>query len=234
MRGRLLLRTVAPAGCLLGIMAWPQPEASALAAAALGLAGALVGWVLPVWARWLVARWRLPLTRGEPPRWHSAALAACVAAFFGRAGYESSLQWPLAPTLGALTWLGLVAAVDLQTKLIPNRLTYPALLAAPAFVALLPGASPVAHLLGGIAGGTLFGLAFLTHPRGMGLGDVKLAIVLGLYLGIERGLVALTSGVLLGGLAALGLLLAGRERMAPFPYGPALAAGAALTLLVGT
>jgi leader peptidase (prepilin peptidase) / N-methyltransferase len=154
----------------------------------------------------------------------TAGAGALAAVRFGAGGW-------LLLVLAMLAWLGTVAAVDLQTRRVPNRLTYPALLAAPLYVLLLPGAVPLDHLAGALLGGGLLGLAFLLAPRGIGLGDVKLALVLGVYLGLRGAAVALLWGVLLGGVAALLALLWGAGRRSTLPYAPALAAGGAIALL---
>jgi leader peptidase (prepilin peptidase) / N-methyltransferase len=76
----------------------------------------------------------------------------------------------------------------------------------------------------------------LVYPGGMGFGDVKLAGLLGLYLGWlgwSSVWVGAFAGFLLGGLAGGGLLLAGRaNRRTTIPFGPAMLAGALLALFV--
>lgn len=209
--------------------------------------GVTLGWWLPTFAAALARRWGLFEGAGEqrpraegntrreaaPPLWHRMGLALAVAAAFASASSAFHESWELVAALGMLAWLGLVAAIDLQTHLIPDRLIYPALVLAPFFVALWPEASWGANLLGGVAGAALFGLFFAVSPSGIGFGDVKLALVLGLYLGWSAIVVALATTVSLGGLAGLALLAAGRGRKAAMPYGPMLAAGAAVALLHG-
>lgn len=201
------------------------------------LAGGALGWYLPSLARRLSLRWelfeQLPVPAGQPPVWHHLGLAAGVAAASAGAGAAFGLTWQLPIGLGVLAWLALIAAVDLQTHLIPNRLTYPAVLLTPLFAFWWSGASPSSHVLGGLLGAGFFGLAFLLNRQGIGLGDVKLALVLGLYLGWSSTLVALAATVCLGGLIAVGALLAGRSRKSAIPYGPMLAAGGAVALLAG-
>jgi leader peptidase (prepilin peptidase)/N-methyltransferase len=137
----------------------------------------------------------------------------------------------LAVVLVMLLWLGAVALIDVQTNRIPNRLTYPALLLLPLYVALVPEPTLAAHLLGGLFAGGSFALAFLIRPGGIGLGDVKLALVIGLYLGLEAAAVALLVAALLGGVLALLALALGASRRSGVPYAPVLAAGAAVALL---
>ena len=81
------------------------------------------------------------------------------------------------------------------------------------------------------------GIWLLTSGRGMGLGDVALAPVLGLalgWLGAGAGAVGLAAGFLIGAVVGLGLLASGRaHRRARVPHGPFLIAGAAVGLFAG-
>jgi leader peptidase (prepilin peptidase)/N-methyltransferase len=142
----------------------------------------------------------------------------------------------LAPFLGVLLAL---AVIDARTKRLPNRLVYPALgIAAPYLViARLAGADVdlLDALIGFLAyGGGLFVVA-LVAPRGMGMGDVKLAGLMGLVLGslgLEYVAVAAGLGILLGGVGAIVALAAGAGRKQAMPFGPFLAAGAVLSVFV--
>jgi leader peptidase (prepilin peptidase) / N-methyltransferase len=128
-----------------------------------------------------------------------------------------------------------VTLIDLERRLIPNAITLPAAIAAVAAALLLdPGALPE-HLLAGAGAGGFFLLAALAYPRGMGMGDVKLAAVLGLYLGRAVApaiFIALIAGVAVGAgvIAAKG---AAEGRRTAVPFGPFLAFGAVVALFVG-
>jgi leader peptidase (prepilin peptidase)/N-methyltransferase len=153
--------------------------------------------------------------------------------------------WPWHPAaLPAYLVLGLacvaLVAIDLDSKLLPNRITYPSLglvavlLLAASLVEHDPGRMLRALEAAGVAGAVLLALA-LASPGGMGLGDVKFALVLGLALG-WLGWSALVAGFvgafLLGGLAALtALLLLRASRKTQLPFGPWLALGALLAVL---
>ena len=135
-----------------------------------------------------------------------------------------------------------LAMIDLDTHTLPNRIVLPAY---PVGAALLTGAALLAgepdRLLPSlIGGGALFGLYLLMallYPGGMGLGDVKLAGVLGLYLGwLGWGSLAVGafSAFLLGGLFSLVLLLTRRaNRKSGIPFGPWMLAGAWLGIFGG-
>jgi len=134
-----------------------------------------------------------------------------------------------------VTLMVAVVPIDLEHRLILNKLTYPAAALAPVIGLLLdPGFVPE-QLIAGVAAGGFFLLAALVHPAGMGLGDVKLAAVMGLYLGraVAPALfVALIAGVVVGGVVMARL---GRERgrKVQVPFGPFLALGSVLALFVG-
>jgi leader peptidase (prepilin peptidase) / N-methyltransferase len=128
-----------------------------------------------------------------------------------------------------------VALIDLERRIIPNKITLPAAGAAVAIgLALAPGKVPE-QLIAGVAGAG-FLLAFaLAYPRGMGMGDVKLAGVLGLYLG-RSAAVAMFAGVLAA--ALLGAAIMARVgvvqgRKTAVPFGPFLALGGIVGLLAG-
>jgi leader peptidase (prepilin peptidase) / N-methyltransferase len=128
-----------------------------------------------------------------------------------------------------------VALIDLDHRVIPNKITAPAAIAALAIgVVLKPSAVPEQLIAGAAAGAFLF-VFVLAYPRGMGMGDVKLAAVLGLFLGREVG-VAILAGVLAGTLVG-GAIMArvgvAKGRKTAVPFGPFLALGGVVALLVG-
>jgi leader peptidase (prepilin peptidase)/N-methyltransferase len=142
----------------------------------------------------------------------------------------------LAPFLGVLVAL---AVIDARTKKLPNRIVYPTLAASAVYLAgaALAG-GPVDLLRAGIGflayGGGLLVVA-LVSPKGMGMGDVKLAALIGLVLGalgLRYVAVAAGLGILLGGVGAVVALLAGASRKQAVPFGPFLAAGAVLAVFV--
>ena len=134
-----------------------------------------------------------------------------------------------------VTFLVPIALIDLDHRRIPNVLTGPAALAAVAAIALLEPAFLPEALIAGAAAGGFFLLAAVLHPKGMGMGDVKLAGVLGLYLGRAVApslLIALAAGVLVGA-AIIARKGAAEGRRTAVPFGPFLALGAAAGLLAG-
>jgi len=141
--------------------------------------------------------------------------------------------WYLA-VLGAYGFLlaGL-AVYDARHQRIPNVAVYPALVAG-LVVALVQPIGPWWSFVGAglVAGLGLGGLAFLTG--GIGLGDAKLAALIGLVVGWPAVLVALFAAFAIGAVSGLLLIAVGRiGRRQPVPFGPALAAGAVVGFLGG-
>ena len=141
-----------------------------------------------------------------------------------------------------------VAVIDLEHRIIPNRLVVPAsfilVLLAPfwpdfgidrAFVfehARL--ASFVNSLVAGVGGLSFFWVVKLIYPQGMGAGDVKMAGMLGLMVGYPGIVLSIWAAAVLGGAVALVLLtLGGRGRKDAIPFGPFLSFGGIIALLVG-
>ncbi|MBA3551482.1 MAG: prepilin peptidase [Actinobacteria bacterium] len=140
-----------------------------------------------------------------------------------------------------LTVMVAAAAADLRRRVIPNRLTYPAMVALAVIVVALAltghDIDPARGLAGGLAyGGPLF-VAAVRSPRAMGMGDAKLAWLIGFVLG-SMGWAYLTAAAiataLAGGLLAGALLLAGPRGDGSIPFGPALAIGAFASLALGS
>jgi leader peptidase (prepilin peptidase) / N-methyltransferase len=127
------------------------------------------------------------------------------------------------------------ALIDLEYRIIPNRITaLGVVLALLIGLALDPAGEPERLIAGASSGGFLL-LAVLAHPGGMGMGDVKLAGMMGLFLGAAVApaiLVALVSGVLLG-VVVIARKGAQQGRKTAIPFGPFLALGALVSLFAG-
>jgi leader peptidase (prepilin peptidase)/N-methyltransferase len=128
-----------------------------------------------------------------------------------------------------------ITLIDLDYRIIPNKITGPAAIVAILIGVILDQDYVVEQLIAGAAAGGFFLLAAIAYPRGMGMGDVKLAGMMGLYLGraVAFGvLVGLVAGVVVGGviMARVGVK-AGRKQAVPF--GPFLAFGAVVAIFAG-
>ena len=187
---------------------------------------------------WVRAGWHRPRhpdcsAADEPAGVPAWVLATATAALFGLAAamFGAGLQLVLAG--GLIVLLLVIAVVDVQCRLVLDRLTYPGLVVGPLFAWLWPGLGVGAALLGGLAALIIFGALVLLYRRGMGLGDVKLATLIGLYLGWPQVLPALLTAFLMGGLVGVAILLTGGSRRSTFAYSPVLVAGAIFVLLGG-
>jgi leader peptidase (prepilin peptidase)/N-methyltransferase len=129
----------------------------------------------------------------------------------------------------AVVVAAIATRVDLERRVIPNRLTAAGALAAILVGTALDPPGEPGRLAWGAGAAAFLGIAALTNPEGMGMGDAKLAGVIGLCLGapvIAALLVACALGL---GYGAWVLSRDGwrTARAATMPFGPCLAAGAA-------
>lgn len=194
-----------------------------------GLAGGLVGFTLGFLSGRMLAR---PSPLPLPAR---VVIAVATAILFGLMAWQFGVSWELPVFCVFAAAAVVLGTVDLIEKRLPNAVLYPSLVV---IVVLLTGASLMtgnwAALLGALCGGAgLFALYFLLaviSPSGIGMGDVKLAALIGLmlgYLGWLPLLVGGTAGFLIGGLVSLLALIAGRAGLKTMlPFGPAMLAGA--------
>ncbi|MHA6694889.1 prepilin peptidase [Homoserinimonas sp. A520] len=202
------------------------PLIAAVAGAALGVPLSLIA------ERMLHRRRRFAWPARTGASAATAALFAVVAGVFG-------LVWELPAYLCLAAAAVILGTVDLAEKRLPNAVVYPTLLV---MVLLLTGAAAMSGawpaLLGAGAGAVgLFAVYFvlaLISPAGIGMGDVKLAAVIGLalgYLGWATFLVGATAGFIVGGGMSAVALLTGRVNIkGSTPFGPAMLAGAFLAL----
>lgn len=163
------------------------------------------------------------------------ALFAATAVRFG-----ASFALPAYLVLGA----GLLAlsAIDLEHKLLPNKVVYPTGYAVGLllFLAALAEAEPRRIVWALIGGAGSFGLFFALHllsPRGMAFGDVRLSFVLGMAIGwLGLGLVPMFLFASFLASAMVGVVYAvtsGKGLKAAIPFGPFLAFGAEAAVFVG-
>ncbi|MER6018145.1 A24 family peptidase [Streptomyces anulatus] len=164
-------------------------------------------------------------------------VAACVALAAATGARPELIGW-LALTPVAV----LLAVVDRRVHRLPDPLTLPLAAAVVLLLggaALLPGhaGSWTSGLLGGLALGGFYFLLFLINPNGMGFGDVKLALALGVALGWYGWTVLFVggfAGFLFGALYGLALVLLRRAgRRTGIPFGPFMLGGALTGLLLG-
>jgi leader peptidase (prepilin peptidase)/N-methyltransferase len=171
----------------------------------------------------------VPMPTAKGHRWGVVAAGGFIAVLLlGR--YGISVHGFMYAFLAVV--LVLISAIDLERRIIPNRIVLPAL----AIVLIAQLAFYPEHalewILASLGAGLFFLIPLLIYPSGLGLGDVKLAMLLGAALGMDV-MGALLIGLLAGAGAAIVILfregLAGRKTAIPF--GPFLAFGALFSVL---
>ena len=146
----------------------------------------------------------------------------------------------------AFFWaLVVLTVIDLEHKLLPNRIVYPTFLAG--WAGLVAAALVDSDLAGArlrsaafgmlVFGGFLFIVAFI-YPAGMGGGDWKLAFALGAFLGYAGGVRLVLTGMfisfVLGGVIGLvAMTVTGKGRKMQIPFGPFLAGGTVIAIAIG-
>ena len=166
------------------------------------------------------ARWRRPLLAlgGAVCGWQLGATLSPASLPFG---------------LIAAGFLLLVTITDKEQYLIFDAMLLPFALTG-GIALLFLGLPPGDHLVAGAAGGLVFLLLAILTRGGIGGGDVKLMAVLGLWFGSRQLLSIAMIGLILGGVAALFLLVTGkRDRKGFFAYGPYFSLTALVLLLTG-
>lgn len=128
-----------------------------------------------------------------------------------------------------------VAVIDLRRRIIPNRITAPAAILAIVLGTVLDPGGEWGRLLAAVLAGGFLLIAALLKPGGMGMGDVKLLGMMGLFLGAPVA-VALFVALIASVLTGVGLALRNGVRAArttALPFGPYLAGGGLVAAIIG-
>jgi leader peptidase (prepilin peptidase) / N-methyltransferase len=217
---------------------------SVLPAVVLGVVGVAVGTLVNRAAGrfpWPASPGVAGLVGAGPVAVRTPVLEVVAAAVFALVG----LRFGWSAELPAWTWflaVGLLlGVVDLREKLLPNRVLLPGIAGTALLLTLAAAVDDAwpALLRAGVAAAACFAVLLvmaLIAPAGLGMGDVKLAALLGLvlgWLGWDAVLLGLFLGFVLQAVAGLVLLASRRAgRSTELPFGPALLGGALLTGLV--
>lgn len=143
-------------------------------------------------------------------------------------------HWRTAGYAVLATILITAAGTDMKLRLIPNRLTIPAIAFALAWSAAVRVPQLTSSLLGlAIAGGLFLVIALLSRG-GMGGGDVKLAAAVGAFLGLKYSLLGLFLAFIFGALVGIILMALGKKKRRDYlPFAPFIAAGCLAAMLFG-
>jgi leader peptidase (prepilin peptidase)/N-methyltransferase len=190
---------------------------------------------------WLVLRGRCR-TCGTPVSARYPAVELATAVLFGLVGARFGGSWALPAYLVFAAVLVALALIDLDTMTLPRRIIYVGGAVGAVLLTVASAAAGQPERLWWAAAGAGGALAFflalhLASPRAMGFGDVRLAGLIGLYLGwlgLREVPIGLFLGFVLGAVVGVGALIVGRAaRKTQVPFGPFLAAGALVTVMVG-
>ncbi len=212
--------------------------------AVVGICGAIAGSFLNVIVHrlargesivtpWLVLRGRCRHCSASIPVRYSLVELTTAAVFVAvtlAMGFDEGLllELPFAAALVA------VAAIDFEHRIIPNKVVLPLLAYGLVVATLIDLDAMPERLVAGASGFTFLFVAALAYPAGMGMGDVKLAGVMGVYLGLSV-VPGLFAAFLTG--TVVGLVIVAREgagaRKKGVPFGPFLALGGLVGLLAG-
>jgi leader peptidase (prepilin peptidase) / N-methyltransferase len=133
-----------------------------------------------------------------------------------------------------LTMLAAITLTDLEQRIIPNKILVAGAVVCVAIAVPTDPGGLAERAIAAVAAGGLFFCVALAYPRGMGLGDVKLAATMGLFLG-RAVAPAILAALLIGSAVGLALIArhgSGARKMA-IPFGPFLALGGVVGLLAG-
>ncbi|MBI1919218.1 prepilin peptidase [Candidatus Microgenomates bacterium] len=140
--------------------------------------------------------------------------------------------WELLFTLFIASSLLVIFFTDLKYGIIPDKIVFPLLILTIIYLFIIPNSLFLSHFWSAIGAAAFFLLLNLvTRGRGMGLGDVKLAFLMGLLLGFPKIIVALYLAFLTGAAVSLILVLIGKKKFGQtIPFGPFLVAGTLIAM----
>ncbi|MEV7131422.1 A24 family peptidase [Arthrobacter sp. NPDC093128] len=194
--------------------------------AAVGVLGVAIGLV----AEWVVVRTH-PRLGGPPAKWVRITTALATGALSALLALRFGIAWQL-PGFLVLAALGIqLSRIDIAHKLLPNRIVLSLLLAGAALLSVSAALTPGwGDLLRSVISAAILFIVYLVlaiiSPNGIGMGDVKLAAPLGLYLGYLGWGQLFYGGALgfvLGGLATFVLLrIKTKETLSEVAYGPSM------------
>jgi leader peptidase (prepilin peptidase)/N-methyltransferase len=180
---------------------------------------------------WLALRGRCR-TCSTPISWRYPAVELSTALLVAGCFWKFGLSWDAAVASFFCAVLVVLSAIDIDRRIVPNRIVLPA-------AAVVLAAQTILHpsvewLAAGLGGALFLLLAALAYPRGMGMGDVKLALLLGVAVG--RTVPVAMFSAMLAALLPSAVLFArhgSAARKMAIPFAPFLALGGLLALFAG-
>jgi leader peptidase (prepilin peptidase) / N-methyltransferase len=188
---------------------------------------------------WLMLRGKCRAC-GAPIHWRYPLVEGLTCLLFAAVAWMDGASWVLLPHLIFVATLILVSDIDLEFRIIPNVVVLPVAAVGLALMTLLaegPRLGRLEWLAAGLGAAALLLLASWVYEKlrkveGMGMGDVKLAMCMGFYLGLAV-IPAMFIGFVLGAVIGVALIARGRSGQDAIPFGPFLATGAVIALFWG-
>jgi leader peptidase (prepilin peptidase)/N-methyltransferase len=180
---------------------------------------------------WLLLRGRCR-SCGASISWRYPAVELATALLVGACFWKFGLTWEAAIAAFFCAVLVVLSAIDIERRIVPNRIVLPA--AAVVLVGQTLVDPSIEWLAAGLGASLFLFLAALAYPRGMGMGDVKLALLLGFAVGRNVPL-AIFAGTIFA-LVPSAVLFArhgAAARKMAIPFAPFLALGGILALFAG-
>jgi leader peptidase (prepilin peptidase)/N-methyltransferase len=180
---------------------------------------------------WLLLRGRCR-SCGASISWRYPAVELATALLVGACFWKFGLTWEAAIAAFFCAVLVVLSAIDIERRIVPNRIVLPA--AAVVLVGQTLVDPSIEWLAAGLGASLFLFLAALAYPRGMGMGDVKLALLLGFAVGrnVPLAIFAGTIFALVPSAALFARHGAAARKMA-IPFAPFLALGGILALFAG-
>lgn len=204
------------------------------------LIAALIGFVLGWWP---LSAWATRSMQGErmSRRRVSVTAAVVTSVVFAALAWRFGPSWVLPALLAFAACATVLSIVDLAEHRLPNAVVFPALAGVAVLLVVASAATGTwMALLWALAGAAamfaVYLLLALISPSSMGMGDVKLALVIGLLLGwfgLSTWLLGLLAAFVIGGVIAIIALVLRRVTLrGSIPFGPSMLAGALIAVLV--
>lgn len=167
-----------------------------------------------------------------PISWRYPAVELATALLAAGSFWKFGISWDAAIASFFCAVLVVLSSIDIERRIVPNRIVLPA--AAVVLVAQTIVHPSVEWVAAGFGAALFLFLAALAYPKGMGMGDVKLALLLGFAVGRNVPL-ALFAGMIFGLVPSVVLFArhGAAARKMGIPFAPFLALGAVLALFAG-
>ncbi len=176
----------------------------------------------------------------QPISWIYPLVEALTAVLFVLSFWKFGLSWQFLSSLILLSALIVITFIDLRHQIIPDLISIPGILLGLVFSFLIPGFHWLNSLIGVLLGGLFFyvlawGGQLLFKKESLGGGDIKLAAMLGAFLGWQKLILVFLLSSFLGALVGIILIFAVKDFRSKriIPFGPFLALASLVALFLG-